>query len=62
MFLSELYAAAQMFGYFLEVHLNGVAYVTFGEKRNAVGRLRFTQELSGVHFDVYLPCDLQEET
>lgn len=59
--LSELYAAAHIFGYVFEVYCNGVIYVTFGEEGNPVGRLRFTHDLSNGHFEVYLPCDLQYE-
>lgn len=57
-----MYKVAQIFCYVIEVYRNGVVYVHFSEGGDPVGKLRVTQDLSTGYFDVYLPCDLQNET
>ena len=55
--LCELVAAGQLFEFVFEVYRNGDLYESFGANGHPVGRLRFTQDLSSGHFDVYLPSE-----
>lgn len=55
--LCELVAAGQIFPFVFEVYRNGVLYAKFGNDANPVFKLRFTNDLSSGHFDVYLPYD-----
>ncbi|CAI6356862.1 unnamed protein product [Macrosiphum euphorbiae] len=53
--LCELVAAGQLFHYVFEVYHNYQLYERFGIEGYPVLRMRFTQNLSRGHFDVYLP-------
>ncbi|VVC46434.1 EF-Hand 1, calcium-binding site,OTU domain [Cinara cedri] len=53
--LCELVAAGQLFHYVFEVYRNNQLYERFGIEGYPVLRMRFTQNLSRGHFDVYLP-------
>lgn len=59
--LCELMAAGQLFEFVFEVYRNGELYVRVGDEGNPVRRLRFTQDLSSGHFDVYLTNNESEE-
>ncbi|CAH1114020.1 unnamed protein product [Psylliodes chrysocephalus] len=52
--LCELTAAGQLFELIFEVYRNGKLYAKFGNEGNPIRRLRFTNNLSSGHFDVYL--------
>lgn len=51
----ELTAAGQIYPYLFEVYRDGELFARFGYEGNPVARLRFTQDLSKGHFDVYKP-------
>lgn len=55
--LCELIAAGRIYNFVFQVYRNGELYVEVGTQGRPIKRLRFKNNLSDGHFDVYLPYE-----